>query len=223
MNHCPETLPRTISPEISGDEEQESDLLKKRCGLLMIKPDAINLGVEEYVIAEFCSRLQGKASLDLVEVITITSEKQVQNIYPHASQNLLSFIVPNLLNQRVILVSFNCKSNTNLWKDLSAIKGPNPKRWSVAMHEGDTRPHFFIRGWLPVPGSSPVWKKIIAKIKGGDELTQQEYLIYCQNLVHTPDTIQEFEGLLSLSSGLSPRRHNSISAPKDTSLATGSS
>lgn len=125
-------------------------MLDKNIGLLLIKPDAIKLGIEEYIIGEFCQRLQGKAELDFVQKKVLRSRTQINLIYPDMiDTNIYRYLENNLLHQTTIVASFVGNREIDIWSEMSKIKGSTPKRWTLPMLDGNMQPDFMVTNtWL---------------------------------------------------------------------------
>lgn len=175
---------------------ESGEIIRRNVGLLMIKPDAIDLGVEDHIVAEFCGRLHGIAQIDYAVAVKISTVRQIHAIYPRQEENIYQMLCRNLLNREAILISFRGGPHIDLQRKLKEIKGPSMWHWTERMLHGDTNPDRFIRGWLPIPGSSDLWESIIKKIQAGARMTEEEFVVYSQNLIHTPDTVNESQGLL---------------------------
>ena len=181
-------------PVIEGDRSSE-------VGILMIKPDAIKLGVEEYLVAEFVKRLEGRADLDYAVVKTIESEETVREIYPDLEDDTYKALYGYLIGKEVLLITFRAKNNTpgtDMLERLSSIRGPSMWRWSKEQLSGNVGPEDFVRRMMPVPGSPPEWNIIKEKALQKERMTQREFEVYCQNLVHTPTSKGDFNALLKL-------------------------
>jgi len=172
----------------------------KTVGLVIIKPDAIDLGIEEYLIARLCQQLLDVAYLDHVQIVKIVDQIAVRKIYPAIEAEVYPILESNLVGREVVVLSFSSFANDqiDLWSRLKGVKGKSMWNWDEEMWRGKRGIETSVRGCLPVPGSDPSWRSIVPKVRNHQWMTTEEFTVYSQNLIHTPETLLEFAGVLDL-------------------------
>lgn len=189
-------LEKTYVQEIEGYTE---GVLRNNLGLVLIKPDAIKLGVEEFIISEIASGVLPYARLDFVESLYINSKEQVRLIYPNEKPNIYDALDPYFIgNQSIVLSVKSFKPGFDLWEELKNLRGPNIWHWTDNMLNGRFERPRFIRRILPVVGGDLLWETIKNKSIRKEEMTPEEFMVYSQNLLHVATSLQDFKGILSI-------------------------
>lgn len=204
-NQFPTQLPAG-SETLSLTEFADFD---RNYGIILIKPDAVNLDLTEYLIEEIRSKLPSKynPSVEVIRVHNFASEEEVASLFGDLAPEFYSATMKYMLSgPSVIVVYKNRKlspasfSFINLLKEL---KGKTMYNWTVDQIINPSTVSF-VRGMLPVPGTRYLYEPIIRKIldnKTGvstERFTEDEIEIYVQNLIHTPDCRGEVNALLTI-------------------------
>lgn len=179
--------------------------LQTKLGAMLIKPDAVNLGVAEPIIAHVSKKLYEEqigtiSGVYLIDGIPIS---MVPILYPSLPVDGCETVSQYLSDGMCVLAFFEGSGNVDMWAEMTKLKGRRMNDWSIEELGGAVGLNNFIRAMLPVPGTRdkyfPVIDKIILKKRDKSaRFTDAEFQIYCRNLVHTPDNIDEFCGLLEL-------------------------
>lgn len=193
-----------ISYEVEISLENTIETLQKHVGLMLIKPDAINLGIGEDIINHVTQIMYPNANLTGVYIIDNITVEQIPIIYPELPSDGYEIVYEYLTSGPCILFGFTSDNEeSNLLNTMKKIKGPRLIDWRDEYFEYRPGITSFIRATIPVPGTEMLYKRVIEKIllKRNDptiRFTDDEFKIYCQNLVHSPDNFKEMFGLLSL-------------------------
>ena len=174
--------------------EQTSELIKKlrnTFGVVMLKPDAIDEGVEDYLIDHIYKKLREQIpDIELAGVIANESfrEDQTEKIYPNLNESYLKGMKTLLKNNQTMVVFFTSRSgDQDVWSLLRNIRGKIGT--GLGMENS-------IRSIIPLPGKVEKFKKLSQKIKE-DKLSEEDYIELCKGLVHVPDDEKEVAGILS--------------------------
>ncbi len=191
-------------------EEQETTLtykqMQEHIGFIVMKPDAIELGVAEELIGMATEKLlQEGIHLLHGEVITIESEVQLRLLYPHIDEaDFWRHMKDYFLGNLVAVTVYYSHEPTHIERTIKNIKGPRPRDWEITQLEGARSIDDFLRALIPVPGTEQVVKPLLEKIleskrrNGIFEFTDAEFAIYSRNLVHSPEGEDEYQGMLKL-------------------------
>ena len=194
--------------------QEEFELFDKQYGIILIKPDAVEMDVTEYIISEVLQRTPNElnAGLDIVQVCEFFRQDEVELLYQEIDQldpDFRQATIDYMLSGPTVLVMFRRASlvtddDTSLISILKGIKGKSMFHWSLEQLETREGTNNFVRGLLPLPGSNEVLLRVVQKIidkKEGitqEKMTKEEKIYYVQNLVHSPDNQYEVEALLRL-------------------------
>lgn len=189
----PDNLDNPESSHYSLERE-----LRGSVGLMLLKPDTINLGVEEFIINLVTTNMIGRGGqLSIVKMIDGITDDQLQYIYPTLAPHYFRALSKLMIEQPSVLLVFVSSSANNegeridLWEALTAIKGKVDPTRSKGFNEG-------VRSAIPIPGRIGTFNRISSILQSGEDLSETEYLELVQNLAHTPENIHEFAGLLQL-------------------------
>lgn len=168
--------------------EQE---LRTTLGLMMFKPDAIDDQIVEELIDISLGKLKKTIpDIELKGVIFIPSvtEEQTEKIYPNLNENYLRGMKTLLKRGPVLVVFWGSDSGTkDLWQALLSLRGKIGKGYGIE----DS-----IRSIIPLPHRRQDYEKLSKRIKEGN-LSDEDYVELCKGLIHVPDNINEYAGLLS--------------------------
>lgn len=171
-------------------------------GAILITPDAFRFHVVEQIIDITRLSLQRNtsASIRLVgsKEFPYLSSRQVEAIYPTLPEHYLNAFKRALGFNPSRLVLFE---NTNHWSEpvdlfwhINTIKG------KVIPHKREDTPLEFgrsIRGAIPLSGDRERYEYIDRRIDEGN-LTDDDYFLMTNHLLHSPDDLPELAGLLQL-------------------------
>lgn len=185
------------------DREKE---LSSKYGLVIIKPDAIEEDIFEYIINFLATNLHDYYGVEFTGIfpIQITAE-DMQALYPKKSPDLLAKFGDYLTSTESLILCFRGDGSQNLWQILSRLKGVSIKdRPMEALESGESLgiEQGGVRGLIPLPDKKEAYRAIFDKIieSGGDNfmLEMDLFNLYMRNLVHTPDDLDDFSALLNL-------------------------
>ncbi len=201
------------------DNELLEEEFVHRFGVVLIKPDAIALGVDEFIIGRLTQELYESKTGILQGVYEVGVKKMdIPYIYPSIPKEDYAVIEDYLSEGSSILLTYRGSGRSNLQDRINEIKGKRLGDWSIEELEGANGFGNSIRGMIPVPGTieqfEPVIKRIkLKKIDPSIRFSDAEYRIYCRNLIHSPNDCLETLSLLRLLSQqqlievLSPRQY----------------
>lgn len=188
------------------DQLQNLDRLRTTTGFCLLKPDAVELDVAEFIIAHLAKVMytQFNAELGLVIDLQLGGARDLACVYPkypifkpQARESMLAYFT----SAPSIFITFHTRDEVpqvDLWEALSVIKGRVMWHWTVDQLLGCANVDDFVRALVPLPGTRDVFAPIMQKIIEGRDLTDDEYFHYIQNLIHTPETAEEVKGLIGL-------------------------
>lgn len=171
-------------------------------GACLVKPDAVELGVAEYILAHIAHALAIKKAgeMTLVSVIDKLPFEKVPALYPKLDADGYEIVRDYLCAGTCVLAFY--KGN-GVGKELLAMKGKRMGDWSLDELDGSIGWKEGIRCAMPLPGTTKEYQPIVERIRARrlgqpSRFTDDEFRVYCRNLIHTPDDDQELLGLLSL-------------------------
>lgn len=177
------------------DETSES-ILRERLGIALIKPDAVELGIAEYIIDFLNYKMitLAEAELSGVFIISDLDYEIVRKIYPKSPEHKISTVFEQFRGHEGLIIIYKGYGHKqDLWKLLRELRGESLfYRTEVGIERGG------IRGIIPVPSTGDNFRVIQNKLNRGEELTRDELRTYHANLMHTPENFDEFLGLASL-------------------------
>ncbi len=181
--------------EVLSDEQ----IIEKSFGLALIKPDSVDLGIDEFIADYMSDRMKKEAYSDLVGgfVVDSISEKQLRLIYPNLNDSYFKGNLRLFRNPSALLVFTTFKYNydsPNLWEAIIKIKG------HVDIDKRGQGFRSTIRGAIPIPGTLTQCDTFVRNRKNSIELTDEEYYQLSRNFVHSPANLEEILGLSMLMS-----------------------
>lgn len=175
--------------------EQLNTFYAHTFGMLMIKPDAVSLGIAEDLIEYTRVRMLTEASAVLTGVFFVESinREDLSYMYPDVRGNKLDLSMHNFnLGPSVILTFNGMRDDIDLWRQAYLIRGKTMR------HQTQTGLRDSIRGILPIAGVPGDYRIMTEKYKKPGPMTDEDELIMHFNLAHSPDNVQEVAGLLRL-------------------------
>lgn len=179
--------------------------LSKHVAAMLIKPDAVDLDITEFLIEHVAGLMKQRCNAELegVHVIESLKEQDIAILYPSLDRDGIEIVRSYLSSGLSVLVTFRGDGTKDLWSGLKQIKGPRMIDWDEEELSGSLGINNFVRAMIPVPGTLGEYEPVLEKIrlKKSDpsaRFTDKEFRVYCRNLIHTPDNRQELLGLLSL-------------------------
>lgn len=170
-------------------------------GAILIPSDAHRLGVVDRIVDITLQSL--KSYSPRVEIIgsanlSFLDEHQVERIYPDLEEPYKKAFKTSLGQGPSRLVLFEnldpYSYPIDFYQSLINIKGkiiPN-KRVDTPLELGKT-----IRSAIPLPGDRPRYEYLGLKITEGT-LSDEDYVLLADHLVHSPENLMELLGLVSL-------------------------
>jgi nucleoside diphosphate kinase len=182
--------------------------LKTKLGLLLIKPDAVQLGIVEEIIDFVTHEAHFSKTAQLNGVYIINLQKpDIPLIYASVQTGVGEILKEYMTENICVLVTFKGNKRVDLWKFLHDIRGKRlMDRTPEELQQGISKING-IRDWIPLPSTRKSYENAFQKLEkrfiAGDKskdipFTDEEYRIYCRNLVHVPDNLQEVFALLQL-------------------------
>jgi nucleoside diphosphate kinase len=164
--------------------------LRHKIGVVLVKPDAVESGVAEEIIAHVFDKLKVTIpDIALEDVVIVPSFKpdEVEKIYPNLKGEYQKAVKTVLSNGPSVAVYFSSKSgDKDIWESMYRIRGKVKAGHGIE----DS-----IRAIIPLPGDRKVFEEISTKIKSGEQMTDADYENACKNLIHVPDDMKEFASL----------------------------
>ncbi len=176
--------------------------LRTKVGLVLIKPDAIELGIEEFLVDYLQTKLQNEAELNGGYFVSIKQE-DLNGIYSAAKMYTSQAVVNYITSGTSILISFRGFGKTDIWARLNQLKGKKLINRNGEELDGPISWERGVRNAIPIPSTKKEYLPVFDKIKKyGEEATVHftdfEFGTYVKNLLHTPDNLMEFYSLLKL-------------------------
>ena len=169
---------------------ETEEALKHKFGFIMLKPDAVEFGVKEFLIDHIIKVLK-KKKVFLRGIVNIPpiSEHRTANLYPDVNDNYFRAYAESYAeNDKFVLVFESSDIGIDIWAEMLKLRGTIGNGTSIE----DS-----IRSIIPLPGQEEKFYEIRDRIKSGI-LTHEDYKHMAKNLVHVPDNIAEFAGVLSI-------------------------
>ncbi len=166
--------------------------LRHSLGIMLIKPDALEEGIAEVLIDYTHQKLKAKvADIELTGAILIPffNERQVKKIYPDLDDRFINAFNAFYKEGPLVVVFWSSNSaQQDLWSLLRTIRGK--------VNQGSGLEDS-IRSIIPLPGLGrrERYEEITRKLENRD-LNDEDYIELCKTLVHVPEDIKEFAGLL---------------------------
>ena len=173
-------------------------------GVVLIKPDAVELGVDDYIIGRFTQELYEGGIGVLQGVYEVNVKKiDIPLIYPSMSKEDYLAVESYLTEGPSVLFTYTGSGRFNLQDRINNIKGKRLGDSSLEELDGKNGFGNSIRGMLPVPGTIKQFEPVVRRIKlkkndPSIRFSDAEYHIYSKNLVHSPNDYLETFGLLCL-------------------------
>ncbi len=170
----------------------ELEKLPYKIGAILLKPDAVELGVDDFITELVSKRMliEASASLEVAAPLCNLTKEQTRRIYPTLDPNYFEGHAANFLSGISIALFYVGNSGeVNLWQLLKKIRG------KITL--GDGFEHS-IRASIPLPGKREKYNELSKKLKNKEPLCLEDYMSLSENLAHVPENIFEFDGLLSL-------------------------
>lgn len=176
--------------------------LRQRIGFVLIKPDAIELGIDDFVINYLQSSLQAHAELNGIYVVKVKQEN-VKGIYSAAKMYESAAVINYVTSGNSIVATFSGNGLVDLWATLKNMKGKKLIDRTDEELEGSMGWRKGIRNAIPIPSTKTDYKPVFEKIKeykleATNYFTRTEFDTFVKNLVHTPDNLMEFYSLVKL-------------------------
>lgn len=179
--------------------------LTHKTGVILIKPDAVELGIAEDIIDYANERVEAQraGSLEGVYLIDRIGCKDIPSLYPNLSPDGYGMVENYLCTGSSVMAVFRGTGHVNMRELMLDIKGKRMRDWTLEELEGKMGMKDSIRGMLPVPGTISEYADAVAKLKAQKSdpslrFTDEEFKVYCKNLIHSPDDLYETVGVLSL-------------------------
>lgn len=174
------------------DYEEVEHRLRHRFGFMILKPDAIELDIFEYLIYIVTSRMLPKANLDSMILLEPISQEDLGYMYPQLEEryfwgHCISFQKPSIL-----LIYRGQGSETDLWRELKDIRGKIHPRNRQLFGIKDS-----VRGIIPLPGDIQTFVEVTERIQLGT-VTRNDHIWMSRNLAHVPENLTEVAGVLRL-------------------------
>ncbi len=170
----------------------ELEKLPYKIGAILLKPDAVDLGVDEFITDLVSRRMltEAGASLEVAASLFNLTRKQTQKIYPTLDLNYFEGHTANFLSgTSIALLYVGNGGEVNLWQLLHKIRG------KITVDEGFEHS---IRASIPLPSKRERYDELTKKLKNEEPLCLEDYMSLSENLAHVPGNMCEFSGLLSL-------------------------
>jgi nucleoside diphosphate kinase len=190
--------------EILGPSEQGFSDIRIKLGFIMFKPDAVAQDLIEYLVEHTRQEMLKHAVGDLYGVHIVKIDRnQAPEVYPDLDMEGNETVYQYISSDNSVLVSIAGFGKKDVWAELKALKGRRLSDWTENELREGVGLQQFIRGMIPTVGNRDKFKPIIDKLLAKKQdsrikFTQDEFDLYCQNLVHTPDTMNEFIALRNL-------------------------
>lgn len=183
----------------------DSTVVGKSYGGLVIKPDAIRKQQKDLILAKIYAALAGfNGRIVAQKQLLAISETDVEAMYPLLRGRELHEVKEYLVGGEVVILIIEANIPTfDLFRQINKIKGQRLiDRSYERLMEGRILDGN-IRDLLPIPGEEEEYKAILPTIlsKKADpavRFSDEEYRFYAQNLIHSPDNEIELQGLLKL-------------------------
>lgn len=163
--------------------------LRSTLGVMLMKPDALEVGIVEELIDYTYTRLQTIVpNIELAGAILIPSfnEAEVEKIYPDLEDKYRDAFKIFYKQGPLVAVFWSSDSTPqDLWIILKTLRGKITEGFGL----NDS-----IRSIIPLPGNRERYEEITKKIES-EELNSDDYIELCRSLVHIPENIKEFAGL----------------------------
>ena len=176
---CLESLPRV-------------EAIRKTLGVVLFKPDALELDVHEFLLHHMADRLRkrGAAMVGIVDNMPPMTREAVAAIYHELEGEYLGAYTKVFGENGTIVVFFEgLTTNIDIWEEIRKLKGKLTKGNGIE----DS-----IRAMVPLPGDQAEFKRVSAKIASGEPLNSTDYHNLTRNLVHAPDTMGDFNAIVNL-------------------------
>lgn len=180
-------------------------LLRYQIGAMMLKSDAVNLGVTESLIHHVAEYFYHKRAAKLSGVYLIKKIKPeiVPSLYPNLDRDGHEIVTRYLSQGSVVLAFFQGNGSLDMWNEITMLKGKRMNDWDLGELNGALGLKDGMRCIMPVPSTREVYQPVMERIRrkrtdANERFTTDEFETYCQNLVHSPDDLAEFQGLLGL-------------------------
>lgn len=183
----------------------DSTVVGKSYGGLVIKPDAIRKQQKDLILAKIYAALAGfNGRIVAQKRLLAISETDVETMYPLLRGRELHEVKEYLVGGEVVILIIEANIPAfELFRQINKIKGQRliDRNYERLMEgrilDGN------IRDLLPVPGEEVKYKAILPTIlsKKADpavRFSDEEYRFYAQNLIHSPDNEIELQGLFKL-------------------------
>jgi hypothetical protein len=179
--------------------------LAMKAGFLLIKPDAVQLGVAEYIIDYAAQRVEKEKAgkLSGVYILNPLRTEQVPLLYPQMTSDTFPRVANYLGEENSVMAVFKGNGLVDMRMLMLKIRGRGMHNWSMEELNGSIGLEDSVRGMLPVPGTTNLYFDVINKLKAKKcdstlKLTSDELIIFCRNLVHSPGDYEETLGILGL-------------------------
>src|SRR5690606_25843451 len=186
-------------------EQDFEKLIASKYGLVIIKPDAIEDDIFEYIIDFLATQLHNNFNIEFTGIFPVRITAQdVLALYPKKSPELLTKFGDYLTSSESLVMCFRGDGAVNIWEVLNKLKGVSIKdRPMDALEDGSNLGiESGVRGLIPLPHKREAYRAIFDKIiqSGGDNfmLDMDLFNLYMRNLIHSPDDIDDFSSLLNL-------------------------
>jgi hypothetical protein len=180
------------------------DVLRKELGFLLIKPDSVQLGIAEELLQYSAQRIQavGIGVLNGVYIIQI-QESDIDEMYATVKEGVGGLLKKYLTEDISVLATFLGNSTDDVWEFLHHLRGK--RLMDRTAEELDSSPvlQYGLIDIIPVPSTRKAYAKAMEKLKlrindPSIPFDDDEYRVYCRNLVHVPDNLREVHALLNM-------------------------
>lgn len=182
----------------------KAESLLATTGVALIKPDAVELGITEELLAFMSDKIHQAEAGEIRGVYPVQlTPSNVAKLYPNLHPSFYPQTEKYMVQGPSVLAVFRGNGENNLTSLVKSIKGRRPSDWSKSEIQHSPGLEFGIRCIIPVPGTgkeyAAIKERLIKKtVNPQERFSDEEFSIYVKNLIHSPDDFQEITGLMSL-------------------------
>lgn len=185
----------------NGEYERE---FRTRLGIMVIKPDAVQLGIGEELIYYITTKLyESNAGVLNGAYIVQINRDYIPSLYPNLGREVGEIVRDYLSEDISIIATFKGNRSQDIWGELHQMKGTRLMDRSEEQLNQPMGIKTGIRDIIPVPSTRNRFQEAFEKLKlriidKTIPFTDPEYKVYCRNLIHTPDDLREGIALLNI-------------------------
>lgn len=184
--------------------ENHEQFLRTNLGLFLVKPDAIKLGIAEEIINYAIEQVHDnqKGEINGIYIVQLGKD-DVPKVYSTVKREIGEVLIDYLTEDVSVLVTFKGNKKDDLWEFLRNMRGKRLMDRTEEELDNSGGIQTGIRDILPVPSTRQLYRNAFEKLKlrrkdSTIPFTDEEYRVYCRNLVHAPDDLREGCALLKL-------------------------